>query len=185
MSLMDELLESSGPGDNQIAEISRLASRAWELEREMSEVESYLNGMKAEHREITEKTLPNAMDSAGVNKFETSDGVKIEVRDIVSATLPKEEEAKRRAIEYLESIGAGDIVKAKFEVDLGRNNENGVKLVSDFLRECGIGYVNKEDVHPQTLSALYRERLRNGEEVDTEIINLYTGRQAKMKKVKV
>lgn len=181
-SLVDELLESSGPGDNQIAEISKLAGRAWELEREMNEVEKYLGSMKAEHRELTEKLMPDAMASAGVAKFETDDGVKIEVRDIVRASLPKETEARARALAYLDSIGAGDIIKHKFDVDIGRGNDEVADFVSKFLQNAGIAYLDKEDVHPQTLSALIRERLNNGNEIDMDVLPTYVGRQAKMKK---
>ena len=44
----------------------------------------------------------------------------------------------------------------------------------------GVAFVEAESVHPQTLAAFAREKLKAGEEVPLDLLGLYAGRQAKV-----
>ena len=98
----------STPNVNELASIESLVNRALELTKEIESIEEYLKKQRAELHVITSTKLVDALASAGTTEFKTKN-VKVTVKDFISGSLPKEEEARREAIQWIESVGASDI----------------------------------------------------------------------------
>lgn len=179
MADIEEELFTAGSAPD-LKSLKAMAGRAVELQRTVNEIEAMLKEHKRELHDLTTRVLPDTMAEVGLEDFTTSGGDKIEVKDFVSGTLPKDER-REAAIAYLEEVGAADIIKHRFQADLGRGEHNAAGEIRNQLQELGVSYSEKEDVHPQTLAAFARERLRNGEEVHLELLGLYAGRAAKVK----
>jgi uncharacterized coiled-coil DUF342 family protein len=166
--------------DEQIKGISFYAGKAVELSQQIEGLEEILKSAKAELHNITNKLLPEAMTEAGCEMFKHDSGTVITIKQVVAGSLPKEEDARERAFTWLKAHDGEDLIKEKLEVSFDRGQGNISSAAKAALEELEIEYKAKMDVHPQTLAAYARERLKHGEEVDTEILGLFIGRTAKL-----
>lgn len=176
-----ESLMTSVPSDDQVKTISKLVERAYALENEITSAEEYLKRLKGELHVLTTSTLVDAMASAGSSEFITDKGLKVSVKDFISGSLPKDESLRARALMWLESVGAQDLIKNHLEADFSRNQDNLVAQVEQLLSELGVGFERKRDVHHSTLKSFANERLKKGEELPIELLGLFVGRKADIK----
>ena len=74
----------------------------------------------------------------------------------------------------------GDLIKNEITVSFGRNEDN--KAADYAVLAQGQGYqpVQKLKVEPMTLKALVRERLEAGQEMPTELFNVFAGNRTKI-----
>lgn len=188
MSDMEDALESamdqvSTPSVNELASIESLVNRALELTQEIETVEEYRKKLAAELHVITSTKLVDAMASAGTTEFKTPQ-VKVTVKDFISGSLPKDGEARKEALLWIEGAGAADIIKNHMEVDFDKKQDNLVARVEELLNEIGVEFMRQRDVHHSTLKSFAQERMKNGEEMPLEKLGLFAGRKADIKPVK-
>ena len=111
------------------------------------------------------------------------DGFKVSIKDFVSGSIPKDEMKRTAAFGWLKNHGADSLIKTEVSVAFGRFEHNRALALLADLNEQGMAAVLENTVHPQTLQAFARERIRNGEIIDPEVLGLYTGRVAQIKPV--
>lgn len=182
----ESLLEAAAdavaaPSVNELASIESLVNRALQLMNEIESAEDYIKQLKAELHSITTTKLVDALNSAGTTEFKTKD-VKVSVKDFISGSLPKEPDARRRALQWIESVGAADLIKNHLEVDFDKKQDNVAGQVEEFLEGLGLEFDRSRDVHHSTLKAFAQERMRSGEETPLEMLGLFAGRKAEIKK---
>lgn len=168
------------PDIDELSSISAKVKEAAVLARQIENLEEQLKTQRAELHQLTTKTLPDLMDSAGTSEFKTPDGLKVSVRDFINGSLPKEDANRIAALSWLEKNGARDLIKTSFALSLGRGQKDAAQELTAALAELGLDYSRKEDVHAQTLYAFARERMKSGEELPIELLGLYVGRVAKI-----
>lgn len=182
-ALEDALDQVSAPSVGELSSIEALVNRALQLTNEVESVEEYLKKLKAELHVITTTSLVDALASAGTTEFRTKD-VQVKVKDFISGSLPKEEIARREALQWIESVGAADIIKNHLEADFGKNQDNMVARVEELLLEMDIPFQRARDVHHSTLKSFAQERMKSGEELPLERLGLFAGRKADIKALK-
>lgn len=175
-----EDFEPAVPEAGQLASIKTVVDRALELQRNIETTDDYLKELRGELHTITTRTLPDIMASAGTSEFKSDDGTKVTIKDFVSGSLPKEEDARAAAFIWLESVEAGDLIKNTLRFDFDRGEDNMASEIKAKADELGIAFDAKRDVHPQTLAAFARERMREGLPIELERIGLVAGRAAKI-----
>lgn len=154
-----------------------------ELQGQIETSEDYLSQLKGEFRKLAEETMPEAMQQLGLNSLELRDGTKISIQEVVSASIT--EENRTAAHEWLRANGYGDIIKNQVVVEFGAGEDAVAELTANELTDKGLGLVSKnEKVHPQTLKAFVKERLKSGETVPADIFKLFVGVAARVNKVK-
>lgn len=158
--------------------VSRLARRQRELEQKVDELEKALKDAKSDLRQVSQVDLPAALDSVGLASVELSDGSKVSVESGVDARIPKDRKAE--ALRWLDENGYGHLIKHELKAPVGRDPET-AKKAETALRQLGISPADDETVHPQTLKAWARERLREGEEVPEDLFGVYEYRTTKIK----
>lgn len=161
-----------------LATVSRLANRQLVLQQEIESLEKRLKDKKEEFRHVSQVDLPAALDSVGLASVELADGQKVTIEEGVDARLPKDR--KGEALRWLEEHGFEHMIKREVKATLGRDPE-AAKQAAEALRQLGIEPEDAETVHPQTLKAWARERLREGDEVPEDLFGLYEYRVAKIK----
>ena len=128
--------------------------------------------------------IPDLMATLQMEKL-TFGGWDVKVDDFISGSLPKEPQKREQAIQWLVDHGGEDIIKTALSADFGRQEYQKALTVASMIKDkTGCDAVVEEGVHPQTLAKFARERIECGEEIDTEVLGLYTGRVAKFKKLK-
>jgi hypothetical protein len=170
------------PNTDQLKELQTKGNEALNLSLEVEDLELQLKNKKEELRKLTEVTLPDLMSAVGMKKFETDAGAKIEVRDFVNGSLPKDAQKRAEALDWLVNNGAGDLIKNSFSVKMNREQQTEAVDLYAYLKALGVDFERKEDVHPQTLAAEARQRMKDGMSVPLETLGLYAGKHAKVSK---
>ena len=179
MDYSDYTDEPAAPAS--LDKLRELAEAQAEQEQEVKRLEAELKDAKHSLQDIAERQIPEAMDSVGVEKFETADGLKIELQDKLRASIPNANKAA--AYQWLDDHGHGNLIKRQLVVEFGRRDPEGAQALLEELKQRDLdGEVGaKNEVHPQTLAAFLRQALEQGEDVPLELFGAYHQRSAKVK----
>jgi hypothetical protein len=151
------------------------------LKMEIDKLEETIKELRTGYTDLRQRVLPEAMAKLGLAKFALEDGTEIKVEEFVGGGLPKDAEGKEKAIEWLIENGAGGLIKTGVSLSFGRDQyDEALSLTAD-LKARGLPVEMGTGVHPQTLHAFVRERLRAGEPVDQTTLGVFVGRVAKFK----
>lgn len=160
--LIEEFLKDAEemPNNDELSSISELAERQLHLELTVKGVETRLAELKEELREVQEVLLPEAMATVGMSEFKLSNGNKITIKDDVYASIRADYISD--AVQWLDAMGLGDIVKDDVTVKFGRGDATKAAAVVEFCQQNGYNVNEKLSVHPQTLKAVVKEQLARG-----------------------
>lgn len=181
---LEATLGTVAPDVNQLKAVEQLVNTGAQLVERINKGEALLKSLKAELHELTNTTLPDLLAAAGTSIFRIDSGPyqgwKVESKPFVAGSLPKEDDRRAVALQWIRDQKAGDIIKNKLAVEFERGEDNIAGEIKAKLEELGMDFELKEDVHAQTLLAFARERMKNGEDVPLSTLGLYAGRQAKI-----
>lgn len=164
----------------QIASIGALAARATALIEEISAMQANMADRQAELKQILEDDLPQAMDSANCKEFTASNGAKLQIKDLVSASIPKARQEE--AFAWLRANGHSELIKHEITVPMSRGMDNlAPEMIDRIKRTYGVEAADKATVHAQTLAAFCREQLAQGKELPADLLGLYVKRLVQIK----
>lgn len=189
---MDEEIDFSADehlavSETQLSRVSALSKEYTELKEDITVAKGALEQLEKRYDQIRFMELPDAMAAANMDMIQ-SNGMKISVGAFVRASLMKDPETRKKAAEWLRSVGRGALIKRKVGVMLGVGNDEAASKVAAILEKeiPGSVVVDELDVHHSTLSSAIKAMMEDGEPVPTtgeEIgINLFSGREAKISK---
>ena len=179
MTLTTQFEDDAGAlkvSDENITGIAALARRAKLLEKEIADLESSLKEKAENYRNLTEKTIPEAMAEAGMKKFVMEDGSLVDVRPFYGASIPKARQAE--AFQWLRDNGFDDIIKNTVSVRFGRKEDELCSRLLQLLGAQGFTAEQTEKVEPQTLKAWVKERIEKGQPVDSDLFGVFIGQKA-------
>lgn len=182
---LEEELGVTTPDLDQLKTLEEMVNKALLLTKQIEDMQATMTAWNIDLYKITWQLIPDAMSAAGVNKFTTKDGFKVEIEDFIRGSLPKDDEAKRKAaIEWLMENGGADIVKGQIIVPFAKGDHNYKEEIKANLKGMKADFLENEDVHPMTLKAFAREKIRRAEEIPLELLGLFAGRKAEIIKPK-
>jgi len=85
-------------------------------------------------------------------------------------------------MDWLEANEGGSLIKTDVALAFTKSQHNEAIDLARRLEEQGFAPSVQSGVHAQTLQAFARERIRNGDQIDTDVLGLYTGKVAKLKR---
>ena len=186
MNKLNELMEEDQSlAINEIDNIKNLSDevlKLQQLEKNIKAKEQDLKSLKETAEKISGEVIPTIMNEMSLSSLKLADGSSVEVKKIYGASIPI---AKREAaFNWLRNNDLGDIIKNEITVSFGRNEDN--KAADYAVLAQGQGYqpVQKLKVEPMTLKALVRERLEAGQEMPTELFNVFAGNRTKITRSK-
>lgn len=139
-----------------LTEITALARRQVELEREVEEKEAALRDAKARLQRVAMEDLPLAMTEVGLQKITLESGEMIEIKLDFTVGIP---EAKRdEAFDWLEKRKFGGLVKTVVAVQFGKGELEKAKKLLGVLAGKNLPATLKREVHWQTLKAWVKEQ---------------------------
>ena len=168
-----------GLGDNILARISGLVDEAQRYEQEIEELEGELKAAKERHRDVIQRQLPELMEQAGQKECTTIRGQKVELREILRASIPKDRTAEAHA--WLREHGLAAIVKNVISVSLGKGQDDTAKRIVEKLRLTGLSPDVKEQVHSSTLQATLRELIEEGVDFPLETFGAILQKEVKIR----
>ncbi len=144
-----------------------------------------LNGQVSEAtarlNKIRTKELPDVMSELSSSDWTNAAGDRrVKLKDFVSGTLPKEAELRAAAIQWLDDNGGSGLMRTVITLVFGRSEHAKALALAAKLKLDGFDPLVESGVHPQTLQAFARERIKKGESVDAEKLGLFIGRVAEI-----
>ena len=175
----DTIANANIPQDAELSKVGTLISTLHDLQEQYQREESGLKELKQKIQHMETRVIPDLMNELGVAEFTNTDGVKVTVRQFVSASIPKDR--IEEAHQWLKDNGHGDLIKHLVSVDVGKKETDAGHAIKA-LSDLGLSPTAKESVHSQTLKAFVREQVESGEPLPLELFGAFLGQKATIKK---
>lgn len=175
---ISDLMAAPPVTEDTLKKISMLAQAAKKGEEEISKLTDKLKSYQARLEEILSREIPEAMMQAGMSEFTLTDGSKIKIQKITTASIPSQ--YKDQAFAWLEENDHGDLIKQEISLKFNREQNEAAQEVFNDLFEKGFQPVQAKSVHFQTLSAFVREQIAAAVPIPMELLGVYQGQKAKI-----
>ena len=177
----DDRKESIGEVDNAKA-LSDQVTKLQSLEDEIEEQEKKLKELKRNQELLSGEVIPTMMTEMNISTLKLADGSAVEVKPVYGASIPVAK--KEEAYTWLRENGLGDLIKNEISVAFGRNEDNKAMAYATLAQGQGYEPIQKLKVEPMTLKALVRERLESGQEMPSDLFNVFAGNRTKITRSK-
>ncbi len=182
------MAKQAGPDSNPaLAAISYQVEEAAKLSAQIEQLEDDLKQAKKALYVIERERLPEMLSEAGLTEI-TAHGYKVTIQPIVEGGLPKEDlERREKALDWIAKHDGEELIKTEVTLRFGKGDAKIAAKAEAVLKKAGFAPEVGRNIHPQTLFAWVRERLREGAELAPDIIGVTVGtiarvRQGKTKK---
>ena len=165
----------------QIDQTKSLSDKVIELrnlEDQVAASENHTKDLKEKAKQLSNFDIPKMMQEMNISTLKLADGSAVEVKPIYGASIPKDKQEE--AFKWLRDNGLGDLIKNEVTVAFGRNEDIKASDYANLAKGQGYEPVQKLKVEPMTLKALVRERLEAGQEMPSDLFNLFTGNRTKI-----
>ena len=165
-------------GANDANKLSDQVVKLQQLEDQLVAKEEELKELKRKVELVSGEVIPTMMQEMNISTLKLADGTSVEVKPVYGASIPIAK--KEEAFKWLRDNGLGDLIKNEVTVAFGRNEDD--KATQYASLEQGQGYqpVQKFKVEPMTLKALVRERVESGQDMPSDLFNLFAGNRTKI-----
>ena len=177
----DDRKESLGEVDNAKA-LSDQVTKLQSLEDEIEEQEKKLKELKRNQELLSGEVIPRMMTEMNISTLKLADGSAVEVKPVYGVSIPAAK--KEDAFNWLRENGLGDLIKNEITVAFGRNEDNKAMAYATLAQGQGYEPIQKLKVEPMTLKALVRERLESGQEMPSDLFNVFAGNRTKITRSK-
>ena len=177
----DDRKESLGEVDNAKA-LSDQVTKLQSLEDEIEEQEKKLKELKRNQELLSGEVIPTMMTEMNISTLKLADGSAVEVKPVYGASIPVAK--KEEAYTWLRENGLGDLIKNEITVAFGRNEDNKAMAYATLAQGQGYEPIQKLKVEPMTLKAMVRERLESGQEMPSDLFNVFAGNRTKITRSK-
>ena len=176
---------STGEPLDGLGRLSDLVKVQLDLEDELGRLQVIVDLRTEELKKVRQDQIPVLMDELGLKKIVTTEGHVVELKDVTSASVPKDEPKRSNALQWLRDSGHGDIIKNRVSVVFGRGEDKKAEDLLEILEEGGFDPQRKIEVNFQSLSALVRNLRKDGQPVDSENLSVFEAKLANIKRKKV
>ena len=160
---------------DQVVKLKKLEDDLVEKEKELKELKRHIELVSGE-------VIPTMMQEMNISTLKLADGSSVEVKPVYGASITVAN--KEAAYTWLRENGLGDLIKNEITVSFGRNEDNKASQYAILAKGQGFEPVQKLKVEPMTLKALVRERLESGQEMPSDLFNVFAGNRTKVTRSK-
>jgi len=167
---------------NDAKSLSDQVVKLKELEDALEQKEKELKELKRHIDLVSGEVIPTMMQEMNISTLKLADGSSVEVKPVYGASISVAK--KEEAYTWLRENGLGDLIKNEITVSFGRNEDNKASDYANLAKGQGFEPVQKLKVEPMTLKALVRERLESGQEMPSDLFNVFAGNRTKVTRSK-
>ncbi len=165
---------------DDLSNITALASAVMFHTRTVSRIEEELKLAKKVLRKVQECDLPEAMLACNMETFVTGDGLKVSVKESMTASISKAN--KQAAAQWLINNELGALVKEDVVIGFDNGDDEGVAELIKLLTDNGVtGVATTESMNTASIKAGIKELLAQGKDVPLELFGIYFIRKAVVK----
>jgi len=160
-------------------DIADSCNKLLETQKKISTAEEQLKKLKEVETNLSEQTIPNLMQQAGLSLLKLADGSSVEVKPFYSARIPASKSDE--AFDWLRENGHGDLIKNQVSLEFGMKQDNEAKSIIEELKAKGLPVKQKTSVHPSSLRGFVREQIQDlGKDVPAELFGTYVANKTKI-----
>tara|TARA_Y100001938_G_scaffold149744_1_gene237741 strand:- start:379 stop:924 length:546 start_codon:yes stop_codon:yes gene_type:complete len=160
-------------------DIAESCNKLLETQKKILTTEEELKKLKDVETTLSEQTIPNLMQQAGVSLLKLADGTGVEVKPFYSARIPASK--SEEAFNWLRENGHGDLIKNQVSLEFGMKQDNEAKSIIEELKAKGLPVKQKTTVHPSSLRGFVREQIQDlGKDVPAELFGTYVANKTKI-----
>ena len=161
------------------SDIAESCNKLLDIQKKISTAEEEMKKLKEVETTLSEQTIPNLMQQAGISMLKLADGSSVEVKPFYSARLPASK--SEQAFDWLRANGHGDMIKNQVSLEFGMRQDNEAKALVEELKQKGLAVQQKTSVHPSTLRGFVREQIQDlGKDVPAELFGTYVANKTKI-----
>jgi len=161
------------------ADIAKSCNKLLETQKQISTVEEELKKLKEVETTLSEQTIPNLMQQAGVELIKLEGGISVEVKPFYSARIPASR--SEEAFNWLRENGHGDLIKNQISLEFKMKQDNEAKSLVEELKQKGLPVMQKTSVHPSSLRSFVKEQIADlGKDVPAELFGTYVSNKTKI-----
>ena len=165
-------------GANEANKLSDQVVKLQGLEDELAVKEEELKELKRKVELVSGEVIPTMMQEMNISTLKLADGSAGEGKPVNGASIPKARQEE--AFKWLRENGLGDLIKNEVTVAFGRNEDDKAAQYASLAQGQGYQPVQKFKVEPMTLKALVRERVESGQDMPSDLFNLFAGNRTKI-----
>ena len=159
--------------------ITNSCKKLLETQKKIAATEEELKKLKDVETTLSEQTIPNLMQQAGLSLLKLADGSSVEVKPFYSARIPASKSDE--AFNWLRENGHGDLIKNQVSLEFGMKQDNEAKSIIEELKAKGLPVKQKTTVHPSSLRGFVREQIQDlGKDVPAELFGTYVANKTKI-----
>lgn len=192
INVLDDVQPEAVPAASLQA-IVAMGKRMAAMDESIKTLEQAVKDAKAERFKLATVELPGMMTSMNVHDVTMMDGRALQLKDVVTASIPsktsiesaKDEERetllerRAQAFAWLRDNNSSDLIKEEVSITFDRG-----KPIDGLLRMLarwkGISVTHEESVHAQTLNSFCKEQLSEGTNLPFDLFSVYTGQIVKI-----
>ena len=160
-------------------DITDSCNKLLETQKKIEATEEELKKLKDVETTLSEQTIPNLMQQAGVELIKLEGGISVEVKPFYSARIPSSK--SEEAFAWLRDNGHGDLIKNQVSLEFGMKQDNEAKSLVEELKAKGLPVKQKTTVHPSSLRGFVREQIQDlGKDVPAELFGTYVANKTKI-----
>ncbi len=139
--------------DDILAELGEKVHSLRDKRQEIVFAEEKLKELKQEETGLSQEEIPQILLSRGLSSIKLSTGEKVDIVEILAASMPKDPKKKSTVMTWLVKNQGEHLIKRELTVE-----EPEEKIVQ-FLRREGIPYLNELKVNTNSFKAFLRQGL--------------------------
>ena len=143
------------------------------LQDDIDRAEEHVDNLNKMADDISSRVIPELLAEQGLSSLKLADGSSVTVKREYRCTLPKEDERRQSAYNWLRENGLGDIIKNNVSVTFGRGEDDKAQQLLDLAASNGFEPNQKSDVAWNTLTALFQERVESGLDMPSDVFSTW------------
>jgi len=175
--------ETDQVGGNLMTALTSLADQQEAAQAEVERLEALLDEAKKNLARISEIEIPKLMDGIE-GKLNLPDGRQVTIAEKIRSSISSDK--KPLAMKWLDDNDHGGLIKRRFIIEFGRDQEEWAKQFEAQLAssKTPLNVKQERNVHWQTLDAFVREQLEEGGDLPLDLFGVFRQRSAKIKAAK-
>jgi len=165
--------------DEQVKKISVKCTELQEKEQEVLDIEERLKKARKDAMFLSEETIPNLMQEAGVTSLNLSDGTSVTVAPFYGARISSDR--KEEAFQWLRANKFADLIRNNVGVSFTAGDDVKAQQVLELLKKEGHRPVQKQEVNAMQLKQWAREQIEKGVIVPVDLFSVYVTNRTKLK----
>lgn len=152
-------------------QVQALVDELQKTKRTIEEKEDEINLLKRQVKTLEQIQIPDLMFENGVSSLTLFSGTNVLVKPYYNAKVPKEN--PEPFFQWLREHGHGALVKAHFQEYISSVDD--IEFLKRALKELEVSFTVKENVHPKTLTAWFKEQTEKGEQLPLQLFDNFMG----------